>query len=156
MFFLKATLWPDFKELFFWVFWVKTGDLYLTSAKKRHGFLDTFKCWKWWFLSRLVTLSDQLTKAQKFLWYLTSSLENWLIWHNINVLTLISFDLTPRLPKLVRFQVRSSKTRFTTTSSYFGEIDFILSRCYSKIAENRIENKTSEIFLANSLFINKN
>ena len=37
-FFLKATLWPDFTELFFSFFWVKNGDFYLTSAKNASGF----------------------------------------------------------------------------------------------------------------------
>ena len=37
-FFLKATLWPDFTELFFLFFWVKTGDFYPTLAKNASGF----------------------------------------------------------------------------------------------------------------------
>ena len=37
-FFLKATLWPDFTELFFRFFGVKKGEFYLTSAKKASGF----------------------------------------------------------------------------------------------------------------------
>ena len=37
-FFLKAMLWPDFTELFFRFSGVKTGDFYLTSAKKAIGF----------------------------------------------------------------------------------------------------------------------
>ena len=37
-FFLKATLWPDFTELFFRFFWFKSGDFYLTSAKNAMAF----------------------------------------------------------------------------------------------------------------------
>ena len=58
-FFLKATLWPDFTELFFRFLGVKTGDFYRTSAKKASGFWIVKKR----FLSCLVILSDQLTKA---------------------------------------------------------------------------------------------
>ena len=37
-FFLMATLWPDFAELFFQFFGVKTGDFYLTSSKNAMAF----------------------------------------------------------------------------------------------------------------------
>ena len=59
-FFLKATLWPDFTELFFRFFGLNRWWFSPVN-------FGCFWCQKRRFLSCLVTLSDQLTKAQKAL-----------------------------------------------------------------------------------------
>ena len=78
-FFLKATLWPDFTELFFRFFGLKLVIFNLTSAKNAMAFWILLAPKKW-FLSCLVTLSDQLTpKLQNAfdIWLFTQQL-NWI------------------------------------------------------------------------------
>ena len=72
---------------------------------------------------------------------MTVSLEIWFNWQEINFLTSISFNLTPRLSILVRFEV---------TKRQFWRIE----RQNRRISgENRIENKSSKTNICYQYFL---
>ena len=75
------------------------------------------------------------------------SLQNWLNWHTIRILSLISFNLTPRSLNLVKFEVWSFIKRFTTASSIFTKIKkhCLMSSCL--IRRKWIENKSSRTII---------
>ena len=75
------------------------------------------------------------------------SLQNWLNWHIIQILTLISFNLTPWSLNLVKFEVWSFIKRFTTASSIFTKIKkhCLVSSCL--IRRKWIENKSSRTII---------
>ena len=75
------------------------------------------------------------------------SLQNWLNWHTIRILSLISFNLTPRSLNLVKFEVWSFIKRFTTASSIFTKIKkhCLVSSCL--IRRKWIENKSSRTII---------
>ena len=70
------------------------------------------------------------------------SLQNWLNWHTIRILSLISFNLTPRSLNLVKFEVWSFIKRFTTASPKFTKIKYVLVLYSCPIRRKWIENKT--------------
>ena len=87
------------------------------------------------------------------------SLQNWLNCHIIQILALISFNLTPKSLILVKFEIWSFIKRFTTASPIFTKIKeyCLVSSCL--IRRKWIENKSSKtsisliIFLIKLLFI---
>ena len=83
------------------------------------------------------------------------SLQNWLNWHTIRILSLISFNLTPRSLNLVKFEVWSFIKRFTTASSILTKIlkYCIVSSCL--IRWKWIENKSSKKGLSLIIFLVK-
>ena len=83
------------------------------------------------------------------------SLQNWFNLHIIQILTLISFNLTPRSLHLVKFEVWSFIKRFTTASSILTKIKkyCIVSSCL--IRWKWIENKSSKKGLSLIIFLVK-
>ena len=81
---------------------------------------------KWVFLHGLVTLSKskQVTHQKPFnIWHFPPQTRS--NWHKIQIFTSISYNLTPRLRKLVILEVLSSKKRFSTASSKFPSASFV-------------------------------
>ena len=68
------------------------------------------------------TVRSTHPRLQKTFWYMTVSLENWLNWHNIKVLTSISLNLTPSSINLVKFEAWSFIKRFTAALAKFSRI----------------------------------
>ena len=75
------------------------------------------------------------------------SLQNWLNCHIIQILALISFNLTPKSLILVKFEVWSFINRFTTASPIFTKIKEYCLASSCLIRRKWIENKSSRTII---------